>query len=63
MASLTVGNVFKCNVCGNIVEIIFTGGGELYCCGKAMEKMVEKGSDEGREKHLLVILKTKKVLK
>lgn len=54
-----VGEVYKCNICGNIVEILFVGGGELVCCGKPMEKMAEKDQDEGREKHLPVIEETK----
>lgn len=31
-----VGEVFKCDICGNIVEIQKVGGGELVCCGKPM---------------------------
>ena len=54
-----LGEVYKCSICGNIVEVLFVGGGELVCCGKAMEKMAEKDSDEGKEKHLPVIEETK----
>ena len=32
-----VGEVFKCDICGNIVEIQKVGGGELVCCGKPMQ--------------------------
>ena len=28
---------YKCNVCGNIVELSHVGGGKLHCCGKEME--------------------------
>ena len=28
---------YKCNVCGNIVELSHLGGGKLHCCGKEME--------------------------
>lgn len=28
---------YKCNICGNIVEVQSVGGGELHCCGEAME--------------------------
>ncbi len=31
-----VGQVFKCNICGNVVEVKTAGGGELVCCGKPM---------------------------
>jgi superoxide reductase len=49
--------VYKCMVCGNIVEVLHGGAGELVCCGKPMEKLVEKTTDEGREKHVPVIEK------
>ena len=48
--------IYKCNVCGNIVEIINPGAGCLVCCGVPMEKMSEKSNDEvAQEKHLPVI--------
>ena len=50
--------VYKCAVCGNIVEVLHGGAGELVCCGKPMEKLVAKTADEGREKHVPVIEKT-----
>jgi len=50
-----LGEIYKCNICGNIVEVLFVGGGELVCCGQPMEKLSEKVSDEGQEKHLPVI--------
>jgi desulfoferrodoxin-like iron-binding protein len=31
-----VGEVFKCEICGNVVEVKKVGGGELVCCGKPM---------------------------
>jgi len=49
--------IYKCNICGNIVEILHTGKGELVCCGKPMELMKEKKEDVGQEKHLPVIEK------
>ncbi len=53
-----VNQVYKCKVCGNMVEIVHPGGGELVCCGQAMELQQEKMEDEGREKHKPVIEKT-----
>ncbi|RDV83618.1 desulfoferrodoxin [Ammonifex thiophilus] len=47
--------VYKCNVCGNIVEVLHTGRGQLVCCGKPMELMAEKKEDVGQEKHVPVI--------
>jgi len=50
--------IYKCNVCGNIVEVLHAGAGELVCCGEAMQFMQEKREDVGQEKHLPVIEKT-----
>ena len=49
--------IYKCNVCGNIVEIIHTGVGQLVCCGQPMELLTEKIEDVGLEKHVPVIEK------
>ena len=35
--ALKVGERFKCKKCGNIVEIVEIGGGQLFCCGQPME--------------------------
>jgi len=51
--------VFKCNLCGNIVEVLHVGGAELVCCGQPMELLAEKTStDEGAEKHVPVVENT-----
>ena len=39
MAVKKVGEKYRCNVCGNEVTVNKVGGGELVCCGKAMEKI------------------------
>ncbi|MFA6492582.1 MAG: desulfoferrodoxin [Patescibacteria group bacterium] len=52
---ITQNQVYKCNVCGNIVEVLFAGGGELVCCGQPMKLQVEKTEDEGKEKHVPVV--------
>ena len=49
--------IYKCNICGNIVEVLHTGKGELVCCGKPMQLMEEKKEEVGQEKHLPVIEK------
>jgi superoxide reductase len=49
--------VYKCEVCGNIVEIIHGGGGELVCCGAPMKLLVENTVDAAKEKHIPVIEK------
>jgi superoxide reductase len=50
-----IGQIYKCAICGNIVELIKFGGGELVCCGQPMELLVEKNKDVGNEKHVPII--------
>lgn len=50
--------VYKCNICGNIVLVMHPGVGQLVCCGQPMELLEEKTVDEGNEKHVPVIEKT-----
>ena len=50
--------VYKCEVCGNIVEVLHGGGGELVCCGKPMALLKENTVDAAREKHVPVVEKT-----
>lgn len=47
--------IYKCNVCGNIVEVLHEGVGELVCCGQPMELLTEKTEDVGKEKHVPVV--------
>ena len=48
--------IYKCNVCGNIVEVIQEGAGELVCCNVPMEEMEECKSDENlKEKHVPIV--------
>ncbi|AOQ24012.1 desulfoferrodoxin [Neomoorella thermoacetica] len=55
MAAIT--QVYKCNICGNIVTILHPGGGALVCCGKPMELLVENTVDASKEKHVPVVTK------
>ncbi|MDD3474878.1 MAG: desulfoferrodoxin [Candidatus Dojkabacteria bacterium] len=47
--------VYRCSVCGNIVEVLYVGGGTLVCCGQPMELQEEHTQDAGAEKHVPVI--------
>jgi len=47
--------IYKCDICGNIVEIVHDGRGTLVCCGQPMTKMVPKTTEAGTEKHLPVV--------
>lgn len=50
--------IYKCERCGNIVEVLAGGAGELVCCGAPMVFLKAKFADEGKEKHVPVIEKT-----
>ncbi len=50
--------IYRCNVCGNIVEVLHASYGELVCCGQPMEQLVENTVDAALEKHVPVIEKT-----
>nr|WP_271434763.1 desulfoferrodoxin [Thermospira aquatica] len=49
------GQIYKCSVCGNIVEVRVAGGGTLVCCGQPMELLKENTVEASREKHIPVI--------
>ncbi len=49
--------VYKCMACGNIVEVLHGGDGELVCCGQPMKNLIAKTADECKEKHVPVIEK------
>lgn len=50
--------IFKCEICGNMVEMIHEGAGELVCCGQAMKLFTENTVDAAKEKHVPVVEKT-----
>jgi len=50
--------IYKCEACGNIVEVLHGGGGELVCCGEGMKLYVENTVDAAKEKHVPVAEKT-----
>ncbi len=49
--------VYKCGLCGNIVEVVHPSGGQLVCCGQPMALMTENTVDAATEKHLPVVEK------
>ncbi len=55
--------IYKCNICGNIAEVLHWGGGQLVCCGQPMELLKEKTEDVGKEKHVPVIERTESGVK
>jgi len=49
--------VYKCAVCGNIVEVVNGAGGTLSCCGQPMDLLSENSTDAATEKHVPVVEK------
>jgi superoxide reductase len=49
--------IFKCELCGNIVEVLHAGDGELVCCGKPMKLFKENTVDAAKEKHVPIVEK------
>jgi superoxide reductase len=52
--------VYKCEICGNIVEVLHKGAGELVCCGQPMTLLKENFEGEDAQKHTPVIEDTDK---
>ncbi len=49
------GKIYKCEICGNIVEVLEEGAGTLVCCGQNMTELSEKTEDQGQEKHVPIV--------
>jgi superoxide reductase len=50
--------LYRCEICANVVEIAHEGATSLVCCGQPMGKLDAKTQDEGKEKHVPVIEET-----
>ena len=50
-----IKEIYKCNICGNIVEVLHGGAGELVCCGEPMILVKENDTEAAYEKHIPVI--------
>ncbi len=50
-------SVYRCAICGNIVEVLQVGGGTLSCCGQPMNYLEETTADTSLEKHVPFIAK------
>ena len=48
--------VYKCSICGNIVEVLHNSAGKLACCGQEMELLEEIKEDVGAEKHVPIVM-------
>jgi len=49
--------IYKCDICGNIVELLHEGADALVCCGEPMKLFEENTTDAAKEKHVPVIEK------
>lgn len=52
-----LNQIYRCPVCGNIVEVVHPAGGILVCCGQPMELITENSKDASLEKHVPFIRK------
>ena len=50
-------HIYKCDICGNVVEVVHWGAGQLACCGHPMQLLTENTAHDHPEKHLPVIEK------
>ncbi|MDD5331874.1 MAG: desulfoferrodoxin [Candidatus Nanoarchaeia archaeon] len=51
-----IGEIYKCEICGNVVSVVEAGGGTLVCCGEDMVLLKAKLKEsEGKEKHVPII--------
>lgn len=48
--------IYRCNVCGNLIEIIDHSGVNPVCCGEDMEELIPGTSDGAKEKHIPVCM-------
>ena len=58
-----LNEVYKCEVCGNIVQVVHASAGQLVCCGKPMRLLEENTTDAALEKHVPVVEKTENGVK
>ncbi len=54
---MTETKIFKCELCGNTIELIHEGGGPIVCCGKPIKQLEANSTDAAQEKHVPVIEK------
>ena len=52
---MQIRELYRCDICGNVVELVYPGKPALVCCGEPMKKLQAKTEDEGLEKHVPVV--------
>jgi len=63
MSKIARLQVYKCEQCGNVVEVLNAGGGQLVCCGEPMGLYEENAKDAAVEKHVPVVEKSGNTIK
>ena len=53
--------IYRCQVCGNMIEIVSVGGGTIVCCGQPITLQEENTTDAAQEKHVPVLEKNGKI--
>ncbi len=52
-----IHEIYKCPICGKVVEVVHAGAGELVCCGQPMKLLTAGETDGAAEKHVPVLEK------
>ncbi|MBM7623798.1 desulfoferrodoxin [Sporohalobacter salinus] len=52
---MEIREIFKCDICGNVVELVQAGAPALVCCGEDMKKLEAQTEDSSVEKHVPVV--------
>ncbi len=54
-AEIKLLQIYRCDLCGNVVEVVRAGKPALVCCGQPMVLLVENTTDAALEKHVPVV--------
>lgn len=55
-----LNQIYRCESCGNMVQVIHASAGQLVCCGNPMKLLTEQTADSTTEKHVPVITKVER---
>ncbi len=58
MADIKLRQIYKCEICGNVIEVLYEGQPALVCCGEDMKKLEPKTEDSTKEKHVPYVEET-----
>ena len=48
--------LYKCEICGNVVDVVSAAAPEIHCCGQPMNEIISKTIEqEGKEKHIPIV--------